>query len=182
MAYTRKELVFKPFGFCYFRVVKREIFINRITVLSEMAEIKPLDELLEHESLLFTGTNEQFQKLLSDLKWEIAYRLEGLYHSDYGLKFLLFRYGEQGYLRLQGIKDKEHQDIKERFYDELDANGLNFNDFPKCGGGDVKARKDNGRTILLFGGRSRNYGKFDENLLRKTLDAHLNKKIKYEIN
>jgi len=106
MAYTRKELVFKPFGFCYFRVVKREIFINRITVLSEMAEIKPLDELLEHESLLFTGTNEQFQKLLSDLKWEIAYRLEGLYHSDYGLKFLLFRYGEQGYQDCKALKIK----------------------------------------------------------------------------
>ncbi|MBS3096049.1 hypothetical protein J4480_01260 [Candidatus Woesearchaeota archaeon] len=42
-----------------------------------MAEIKPLDELLEHESLLFTGTNE-----------------------------LLFRYGEQGYQDCKALKIK----------------------------------------------------------------------------
>ena len=69
-----------------------------------MDDIKYLDELLEHESLLFTGNDEQFQKLLSDLKWEIVYRLEGLYHSPHGLKFLLFRHGEQGYLRIQAGK------------------------------------------------------------------------------
>ena len=146
-----------------------------------MAEIKPLDELLEHESLLFNGPDEQFHKLLSDLKWEIAYRLKGLYHSPHGLKFLLFKQGEQGYLRLQTRKDKEHSDIKERFYDEINVLGLNFNDFPRCGGGDVKARKENGETILLFYDKSETYGRFDEDFLRKTLDAHLNKDIKYEI-
>ena len=68
------------------------------------------------------------------------------------------------------------------FHDELHALCLDSEELITRGGGDVKARRENGQTILLFSGISVDYGEFDKNLLRKILDVHLNKKIKYEIN
>ena len=56
-----------------------------------MAEIKPLDDLLEHEVVLFNGTNKKFNMLLDDALTNLeeqgtAYGLDGLYCSKFGLK------------------------------------------------------------------------------------------------
>ena len=147
--------------------------------------IKPLDELLGHELLFHSGTDEEFSSALYDGGLDpITYdRLENLYYDKYGIKFMLFEHKGEGYVRLQPNprKARGHSDIKEGFYNELNVIGLNFNDFIRRGGGNVKAERKGGKTILHFSGSSLDYSEFDSELLAKTLQEHLDKRIEYII-
>ncbi len=138
--------------------------------------MKPLDEVLSNPLLADGGGDEEFEEALDD-STEV---LQFLYRSSYGLKFMLFQ-GEDNscYLRVQNsiFAEREHKDIASRFLRES-----KYDQFIVArGGGDVQARRKEGRTELFFYSSSDVYGKFDYELLTTLLDANLDKRINYEV-
>jgi len=138
--------------------------------------MKPLDEILSNALLVEGGTDEKFEEALDDSP-EV---LQFLYRSSHGLKFMLFQ-GEDNscYLRVQNsiFAEKDHRNIANRFFRESNYD----QSIVARGGGDVQARRKDGRTELFFYSSSDVYGKFDYELLTVLLDDHLDKRINYEV-
>jgi hypothetical protein len=144
--------------------------------MRENKTMKPLDEILSNPLLADCGSDGEFEGTLDD-STEV---LQFLYRSSYGLKFMLFQ-GEDNncYLRVQNsiFAEREHKDIARRFLRESNYD----QSIVARGGGDVQARRTEGRTELFFHSSSDVYGKFDYELLTTLLDASLDKRIDYEV-
>lgn len=150
-----------------------------------MVEIRPLDEILAHPLLVHTGTDEEFQRALTTGINDEESLLFHLYTSiPYGIKFMLFENEGKVYVRLdrhlRGASD--HHWIVLRFSElELRQHGIDPSTYHPEGGGRVFAKREQDKTTLTFHNASFQYNKFDGNLLKKTLEEHLDKRIGYKI-
>ena len=135
---------------------------------------EPLDRLLEDDFLVSSDSD--------DLDGQ-TYPLRVLFSSRDGLKFMLFEVdGGDSYIRLQvPPNEREHDHIVTRFNREAMRAGIDYDNLNPRGGGDIQASRTNGKTELTFCSVSDVYGRFDKNLLRSLMDAHLDKRVDYRI-
>ncbi len=150
-------------------------------------EVKQLDQIFEKYDILLHDSSsphdEVFCRTIDRLGYDEASKFIRLYSSsEHGLKFVLFEVNGVGYVRVQkNIQlDKAHSDIEDRFGGEL-FHAKMFVKMHTKGGGNVRALKSPGKTVFHFYGASETLGSFDKDLLRKTLEDNLDKRLGYEI-
>ncbi|MBS3093708.1 hypothetical protein J4456_03970 [Candidatus Pacearchaeota archaeon] len=92
-------------------------------------------------------------------------------------KFVLFEIQGRGYIRVSKLQEVYHKDIVNRFAAELQGTELTYS---IQGGGRINFKRGCENITLLFYDYSIKYGKFDKQLLEKTL-KELNEDIKFII-
>jgi len=146
-----------------------------------MDDLRQVDGFFEHAAHKHRGNDEEFREyLLFDLgSSEDVGTLRRMYApGSFGIKFMLLADAKgNGYVRVQK-GGKSHKDILYRMEREgIDVSAM----FNLKGGGDVSAIREQGKSRFIFHGASDDFGKFDRELLRQTLEQHLDKDLPYDI-
>lgn len=146
-------------------------------------QIRQLDRMLEDELLVFSGSEEDFEARLFKQHFDenSAYDLWKIFKDfSYHAKFMLYEREGRGYLRIQNKFCRyDHGDINAEFMREIRL--AKINGFENRGGGEVLAKRESEQVKLYFGSESTTFGRFDAELLRKTLEECLDKRIKHNL-